>query len=1081
MTESGDVYIVGLGTSAGGLEALERFFTGMPVHPKLAFLVVQHLSPDYKSHMVELLAKHTPLTVCEAADGAQIEPGNIYLLPPRKNMTIFKGRIYLVEYERGHGLNLPIDIMLESLAKDQGSKAVACILSGTGSDGTRGIRAIKEHGGIVLAQDDTAKFDGMPRSAVSTQLVDFVASAEEMPGIIIRYVTHPHPINQDMLQSKHISEQDLIGKILAILRDRVGVDFTGYKPNTLIRRIERRMSLYEMDELEHYIRFLQQSDTERRTLFKEFLIGVTRFFRDQEAFEYLQTEVIPEIMAQRDRSQQVRIWVAGCSTGEEAYSLAILFHDYMERSGRFVDIKIFATDIDRDALERAGQGLFAESVLADIPASFLSSYFVKQADHYEVVRQIRSMVVFASHNLLKDPPFSRIDLISCRNLLIYMQSEVQSRILSTFHFSLKPGGYMFLGSSESLGEKSDDFTVENAKWKIYRSRGRQNASDSVEVRVQEAPVPSSFQTPIAAIKSSPDWRTSDAVLRSLVENVLPPCLVVDENLYVIHAFGDVDPFIHAPRGYQLNLNIMSMLREELSIPVSTALQRTFRDAEQVAYHGIQVANQNAPVVVTVTTRVFWEHGQRQRLALILFALEGEDSRANSAEPYTIAEGVMQRISSLEQELHFTRANLQSTIEELETSNEELQATNEELMAANEELQSTNEELESVNEELLTVNNEFQAKIKELGALNDDVNNLLKSIDIGTVFLDSDLRVRKFTPAAQQYINLLEQDIGRSVTHFAHRFVDFDLIDAIQKVLVSLATAEYEVQNKSDRWLQVRIVPYRTHSGLINGVVLTMVDITDLKAAISAAQNSSQYAQVILNSLSAHIAVLDREGTIVSVNRAWEEFSVRNGGSPQATDVGTNYLEVCRTAAGYNTQGAQESYLGLRALLNSEIDRFDLEYPCHSADEDRWFIMRAVPLNAGEGRIVVSHIDITERKQSENALSHINDRLELAMLTHPVALFEHNLALQYTWIRNNGLDYPPEDCVEKSDLELLAKDSAEHLIAVKRLAMKKKRQVQEIIDLQTPNGRAIKLGLIVRPIIDVHDKVSGVIGVFFDPL
>ncbi|HRL11978.1 MAG TPA: chemotaxis protein CheB, partial [Aggregatilineales bacterium] len=285
MTESADVYIVGLGTSAGGLEALERFFTGMPIHPKLAFLVVQHLSPDYKSHMVELLAKHTPLTVCEAADGAQIEPGSVYLLPPRKNMTIFKGRIYLVEYERGHGLNLPIDIMLESLAKDQGSKAVACILSGTGSDGTRGIRAIKEHGGIVLAQNDTAKFDGMPRSAVSTQLVDFVASAEEMPGIIIRYVTHPHPINQDMLQSKHISEQDLIGKILAILRDRVGVDFTGYKPNTLIRRIERRMSLYEMDELEHYIRFLQQSDTERRTLFKEFLIGVTSFFRDQEAFE----------------------------------------------------------------------------------------------------------------------------------------------------------------------------------------------------------------------------------------------------------------------------------------------------------------------------------------------------------------------------------------------------------------------------------------------------------------------------------------------------------------------------------------------------------------------------------------------------------------------------------------------------------------------------------------------------------------------------------------------------------------------------------------------------------------------------
>lgn len=1081
MTEKEDLYIVGVGTSAGGLEALERFFTMMPAHPKLAFLIVQHLSPDYKSHMVELLSKHTPLMVHEATDGCEIIAGHVYLLPPRNNMTVFNHKLYLVEYDRGHGLNLPIDIMLESLAKDQGSKAIACILSGTGSDGTRGIRAIKEYGGIVLAQDDTAKFDGMPRSAVATQLVDFIAPAESMPEIILRYVTHPHPINQDILQSKLVTEQDMIGKILAILRDHIGVDFTGYKPNTLVRRIERRMSLFEMDKLENYIRFLQQTDSERRTLFKEFLIGVTSFFRDQEAFEFVQTEVIPAIMAHRERGQQVRVWVAGCSTGEEAYSLAILFQDYMERSGRYVDIKIFATDIDREALEQAGQGVFAESVLADIPAALLHNYFIKRGEQYEVVRQIRSMVVFANHNLLKDPPFSRIDLISCRNLLIYMQSEIQSRILSTFQFSLNADGFLFLGSSESLGEKGADFIVENAKWKIYRFRGTHNPLGNLEMKTHESDLPSRFKTPAIPSKSSSDWRMNDQVLRGLVENVLPPCLVVDESLSVIHAFGEIDLFVRAPRGYQLNLNIMNMLREELTIPVSTALHRTFRDAEDMTFRQIQLADQNSQVLVNVTTRLFWEHGRNQRLAIILFAFETAEAQANSSETYTISDGVSQRIANLEQELQFTRENLQLTIEELETSNEELQATNEELMAANEELQSTNEELESVNEELLTVNNEYQAKIKELSALNDDINNLLKSIDIGTLFLDRNLKVRKFTPAAQQYINLLEQDIGRSVAHFAHRFVDFDLIEAIQKVLDSLISAEYEVQINTNHWLQIRIVPYRTYTDQINGVVLTMVDITDLKLAVSTAQNSSEYAQVILNSLSAHIAVVDHKGNIVSVNRAWQEFSKVNGGSPEHTDVGTNYLKICSSASGYNTEGARECYSGLRALLDGDIDEFDLEYPCHSPDKDRWFLLRAVSLNTGDGRIVISHIDITERKEIENALQHTNDRLELAMLAHPVALFEQDLTLQYVWIHNSGIAYPVETWVDQSDTSLLARDSAEHVIGIKRLAMKKKQQIHESVELTTNDGFNLNLNMIVKPIIDECDNVTGVIGVFYDPL
>lgn len=1072
-----DQYYVGVGTSAGGLEALERFFTAMPYHPKLSFLIVQHLSPDYKSHMVELLAKHTPLSVKEATDGALVQPGNVYLLPPRKNMTIFKGKLYLVEYDRGHGLNLPIDIMLESLAKDQGSKAIACILSGTGSDGTRGIRAIKEHGGIVLAQDDSAKFDGMPRSAVQTQLVDFVASAEAMPEIIVRYVTHPHPINEDFRQATLIQDQDLMSKILAILRDHVGVDFTGYKPNTLVRRIERRMSLFEIDDLEHYIRFLQQSDAERRTLFKEFLIGVTSFFRDQEAFAFLQTEIIPAIMAQRGRSQQVRVWVAGCSTGEEAYSLAILFQDYMERSGLYVDIKIFATDIDQDALDRAGQGVFAESVLADIPPTLLQNYFVRKGDHYEIVRQIRGMVVFANHNLIKDPPFSRIDLISCRNLLIYMQPEVQARILGTFQFSLKPGGYLFLGSSESVGDRGTDFVVENAKWKMYRFRGVHHPMNDVESHVESQSVKSSFQAQRAPVITQTDWRTSDQVLRSLVESALPPCIVVDENHTILHAFGDIDHFVRAPRGYQLNLNIMSMLHEDLSIPVSTALHRTFREGEDVSYGRIQIQSGDAQILVNLKTRLFWERGHTQRLALILFAYETADTAPQTTESYTISDGVSQRINNLEQELQYTRESLQSTIEELETSNEELQATNEELMAANEELQSTNEELESVNEELLTVNNEYQAKIRELSALNDDVNNLLKSIDVGTLFLDGSLKVRKFTPAAQSYINVLEQDIGRPVAHFAHIFVDFDLIDAIHRVLDTLVPAEHDVQNKQGQWFQVRIVPYRTHTDQISGVVLTMIDITDLKTAVSMAERQSDYAQVILNSLSAHIAVMDKDGYIVSVNAAWQRFSEQNGGSPQHTDVGTNYLNICSLASGQNTEGAMQCHNGLRALIDGEISEFDLEYPCHAPDQDRWFLMRAVPLNTNDGRIVISHIDITERKQIENELRHSHHRIELATNDRPMALFEHDLTLRYTWLHNNQTPYPPADACGKTDTDLLADHLADTMVGIKRLAMRRREQIRETVTIEGPDGAQMTCKMLVGPSLDEQGRVVGLIGMY----
>ncbi|TVR24374.1 MAG: chemotaxis protein [Anaerolineaceae bacterium] len=1084
-----ELYIVGLGTSAGGLEALERFFKQMPVNPRIAFCVVQHLSPDYKSHMVELLSKYTPITVQQATDGVEVKGGNIYLLPPKKNMTIFKNKLYLVDYDRSHGLNLPIDILFESLAKNSQSRAIACILSGTGSDGTRGIRAIKEYGGIVLTQDDSAKFDGMPRSAIATHLVDYTTAPEGMTEIILRYIAHPHPMNT--IQQPPASEhEDRIDKVLAILHDQNNMDFTGYKLNTLIRRIERRMSLFEISDLRDYITYLERSANERRILVKEFLIGVTRFLRDTEAFDYMRTEIIPALLKDRARRDQVRVWVPACSTGEEAYSLAILFQDYMEHTGHFVDVKIFATDIDRDALNTAGIGIFPESVLADIPEHYLERYFVREGDNYQILRAIRGMVVFAYQNLISDPPFSRIDLVSCRNVLIYLTPKVQNRILSTFQFSLKRDGYLFLGSSESLGDRGADFTIKSAKWKIYQYIGNYRPTipqtDTPQRRpiIPREPLPEKPATTAATGRGQ-----SDPVLQSIVEQVLPPAIVINPDMQLIHAFGDVAQYLRPPHGYQVNLNVLNMLPEELVTPLSTAIHRTLSEEIDVTYRQISVGEQDRAHFVTLKTRVFWQRGTQGKLVLITFEREPlpedhkpEDDERTTYHPsdsvYHPSDSVNQRIFNLEQELQFTRENLQATIEELETSNEELQATNEELMAANEELQSTNEELESVNEELLTVNNEHQIKIRELSALNDDVNNLLRSIDIGTVFLDADLRVRKFTPAAQESINLLDQDIGRPMSHFAHQFVTFDLNERVLQVMETLASTECEVEHRDGRWLLIRIMPYRTHANQITGVVMTMVDITELKQTAQQAESSSHYAQTILNSLAGQIAVLDETGVIRQVNESWRQFAIDNGMPAHHSDIGTNYLEVCKNARGPEAGGAPETYDGLLSVMRGETNCFDVVYPCHAPHEERWFLLRAVPLRGSEGSVVVSHINITEQKQSERALARSEQRLALANDPSPLCLFEHDNLLNYLWIDNQNAPYVPQSGVGKNDRDFLSRADAGYLTALKQDCLLNKQSAEERLTL-TYDGVTHTCHIKLDVVIGDSGQAIGLIGIYRD--
>ncbi|MEZ4646734.1 MAG: chemotaxis protein CheB [Chloroflexota bacterium] len=859
-------FIVGIGASAGGLEALEKFFTSVEPRTQLAFVVVQHLSPDYKSLMVELLSKHTTLPVYETTDGMIVKPNAVYLIPRKKTMTIFHGRLLLADRKPEEGLHLPIDIFLKSLAEDQGEKAIAIILSGTGSDGTRGIRAVKEAGGMVMAQDEqSARFDGMPRSAIATQLVDYVLSPEQMPQELMKFVQHPYLVG-DARVKPPLTDDDNLNKIFALLRSFSGVDFSFYKQNTMGRRIERRMSINQIDRLSDYLNYLYRSQAEVNTLYKEMLIGVTRFFRDPEAFEELRTVVIPAILANKDAQDQVRVWVVGCSTGEEAYSLAILFREAMEAANKNLDVKIFATDIDKEAIDFASRGIYSESVAADVSHDQLRRYFIKKSDSYEIMRHVREMVIFARQNLIKDPPFSKIDLISCRNVLIYFQVILQKRVLAIFQFALQHDGFLFLGTSETVGSDQEAFFPFHNKWRIYQYKGgvRPLLQNTAPIMSQAVP-PAVTHSRAYALPFVDERRAREHTLyRTILEQLLAPALIVNEQLELLHAFGDINRFLQVPSGGRVSLSITKMLRADLSIPFSTAIHRVLKEQEEAIYNNVVVRHQDGVTVVDLLARPFTEPVTRQRLAFVQFReAERKTTDAAAPESYDRYQGASQRIKDLEQELQYTRESLQATIEELETSNEELQATNEELLAANEELQSTNEELQSVNEELITVNAEYQAKIQELTELNNDMSNLLGSTDIGTIFLDIDLHVRKFTPAIQREINLIDSDINRPISHISHNIEGCDLMAEAEIVLDTLVSRQRKVRDRQGKWFILKVMPYRTQDNAIRGVVMTLVDITELEMA----NQQIAYQENVLRKSPHAIISVDHDLRIVNWNQA----------------------------------------------------------------------------------------------------------------------------------------------------------------------------------------------------------------------
>lgn len=866
-------YYVGIGASAGGLEALELFFTHMPADSGLTFIVIQHLSPDYKSLMVELLSKRTQMRVRRAEEGMLVEANNVYLIPPKKNLSIFHGKLLLSEQDFNRGINLPIDVFFRTLAEDQGEKAVGIILSGTGSDGVRGIRAIKETGGMIMVQsEESARFDGMPRAAISTGLADFILPPEDMPQRLLSFVNHPY-VNRGDGPPPLLSDEDGMTRIFSLLRERTKVDFTFYKPSTVVRRIERRMTVNQVPDLRDYVRLMETHPGEVTTLYRELLIGVTSFFRDREVFEELENVYLPEAL-DKINGRQVRFWVAGCSTGEEAYTLAILTRECLEKISKSLEIKIFATDIDRNAIVRAGNGNYPESIAADLPPGLLSKYFHRRQDSFQIDRSIREMVVFAQHNLIKDPPFTKIDLVSCRNLLIYLQPVLQRKALEYINFSLNPQGILLLGTSETTGDMSEYFDSLHHKYKIYRSRGKRSiAADDPDfhrvTNLRPWQQHARYGGGRPGLARQDDERLLDRFLQSLAGDYVPLAAIVNEEMEVMHILGDPEGLLTLPTGKLVN-DITKMASKDLAIPLATGLQKIFKTGEEIKYTNIRLRHREGSRNLQMRLKPLPGRKGQEPLAAVFFSEIVATTRGEHApgeeQVYDLTREAEQRINDLEQELQFTRENLQATIEELETANEELQATNEELLASNEELQSTNEELQSVNEELHTVNAEYQTKIIELTELNNDLDNLLASTRIGTLFLDENLEIRRFTPEIRQLFRVLDNDIGRPVHHLTHKIVDIDPIEIIQEVEREAAPRELEIRTREGAWFLMRILPYHVGANTISGLVITFIDIGPLKKAQSALADN--FAK--LSSLLAAAPV----GIGLTIDRVFKEVSDR---------------------------------------------------------------------------------------------------------------------------------------------------------------------------------------------------------------
>ena len=897
--------VVGIGASAGGLAAFEGFFAGMPTgaEPGMAFVLVQHLAPDHKSILSDLIRRYTRMQVFEVEDGMVVQPNCVYIITPNRDMAFFNGTLHLLEPVSPRGQRLPIDFFFRSLAQDQHERAIGIVLSGTGSDGTLGVRAIKGGGGMVMAQTPAStEYDGMPRNVIATGLVDYELAPAEMAAQVIAYVSHAFSKSEAASVQPLPKDENAINKVFILLRAQTGNDFSGYKPSTIHRRIQRRMAVHRISELDDYVKFLQQTSVEVEALFRDLLIGVTSFFRDPQAFQMLADQIIPRILNGKPSNAVIRVWVPGCSTGEEAYSIAILLAEQMELLKKTRKVLVFATDIDSQALATARNGIYPASIATDISPERLGRFFMEnsEAGNYRIHKQIREMLIFSEQNVIKDPPFSKLDLISCRNLMIYLGRDLQKMLIPMFHYALSPGGMLYLGTSETAGESAEMFDTLDRKAKIYLRKENFRRIGHMAIGRLLRSAPENAVTAPAVQPAVPE----KLCLRELTERTLLRHLdwcsvLVNGQGDILYMHGRSGMYLEPAQGETGTPNILKMARDGLRHELLQALRKVHGSMAPVTYPGLRVKSNGHFTVVNL--RVVVVEGTPAAdvdncLYLVILKQESVVEEEQVHGPSENQPDIDERVEDLTRELRAKEEYLQSTNEELETSNEALKSSNEELQSVNEEMQSTNEELEttkeefqSLNEELATVNTELQNKLMDLSRTNNDMCNLLAGTGIATVFVDYKLRIMRFTPGANAIINLIPGDVGRPVGHLVYNLLGYNsLVDDIQAVLSTLIPREISVQTRGGAWFAMRILPYRTLENVIEGAVVTFVDISEMRKAqeeLLKANDLLRLAVVVRDAYDA-ITVQNLEGRII----AWNPGAVRLYGWSEVEALAMNVRE-----------------------------------------------------------------------------------------------------------------------------------------------------------------------------------------------
>lgn len=885
--------VVGIGASAGGLAAFEAFFSGMPadVDPAMAFVLVQHLAPDHKSILSDLVQKYTRMKVYEVEDGMPVQPNCTYIIPPGRDMALLNGTLQLLEPSAPHGQRLPINFFFRSLAQDQHERAICIILSGTGSDGTLGLRAIKEEGGMIMVQTpESTEYEGMPRSAISTGLVDYLLPPAKMPEQLIAYAAYSSKKQFKPEISPEPKIENALKKIFVLLRAHTGNDFSNYKASTINRRIERRMALHQIDMLDDYIHFLQNSPEEVEALFRDLLIGVTNFFRDPEAFNVLEKQTIPKLFENKPEGSTVRIWIPGCSTGEEAYSIAIIVNECLETLTNRVKVQLFATDIDSNAIASARNGIYPLNITADISPERMLRFFTAEHENktYRINKEIRDMLIFSVQNIIKDPPFSKLDLISCRNLMIYLDADLQKRLIPLFYYALNPKGILFLGSSETVGEFHSMFSILDRKCKIYQRKEEIQGAQKVTISQILPQKVEKIEALHKAITKTTDTEKDilcEITEQAIIKHMALVAALVNAQGVILYLHGQTGKYLELTTGIVDRINILTIAREGLRWELTTALHNAHIRKETITYSDLHIKNNEQYITMNLTVipiEASYEKSQNFPLYLVIFE-EGRnvDTKQSEIQPpsQTISKGAKGsvKINKLKAELRAKDEYLQAANEELETANEELKSANEEMQSVNEELQSTNEELEtskeelqSVNEELMTVNSELQSKFTDLTLVNNDMNNLLAGTGIATIFVDHSLHIMRFTPAATRIINLIPSDIGRPVGHVVTNLAGYDtLTKDIQTVLDTLVSTEIEVKTKDDRWYALRINPYRTLENVIEGAVIFFIDINEIVIARESMHKYKEQLQlaVIVRDSRDAVTMQNIEGRILAWNPA----------------------------------------------------------------------------------------------------------------------------------------------------------------------------------------------------------------------